>query len=199
MTAALQPSVEDDGLDLVRRHQAGDPDAFAEIYRSHYARVFQFVYRRVTNRPLAEDITQETFTRAFTRLTTNFECRDKAIAAWLVTIARNLVSDHFKKWMTRNSAPVDVLPESTADRLRAPHAPAADEQVLADLDRADILTALLDLTEHQQAAIVARYFRGLSVAEASAEMGVSDAALKTLTHRAVQGLARRMNQQRRPS
>ncbi|GIE30004.1 RNA polymerase sigma factor [Actinoplanes italicus] len=186
----------DEGLDLVRRHQAGDPDAFAEIYRSHYDTVYRFVYRRLPDKYLAQDLTHDTFTRAFARLTTNFECRDKAIGAWLVTIARNLISDHFKKKSNRSSSLFDIVPEDSADRLRDSRAPAADEPVLAAMAhaelRARLLVALELLTEPQRNVIILRFFRELSIADASAEMGMTDAALKTLTWRATQSLARYM-------
>lgn len=198
MTAPVLPSVEE-GLNLVRRHQAGDPDAFAEIYRANYPTVYRFAARRLSNRQLAEDFAQETFCKAFARLATDFECRDKAIGAWLVTICRNLVADHFKKASTGRFIPVDIVPEHSVDPLQRLTAPSADAQVLADLDRAEILAAMPALTKPQQRAIELRFFGELSVAEAAAEMGLTDAALKTLVFRAVQALSRRMNRRRWPS
>jgi RNA polymerase sigma-70 factor (ECF subfamily) len=194
VTALTIPPSVDGGLDLVRRHQAGDPDAFAELYRSHYRTVVSFAWSRVHDRQLAEDVAQETFTKAFARLG-KFEVRDKAVAAWLITIARNLVADHFKRMSTRRSSLMEVVPEHNADRLAATHAPSADEPVLAGLDRDELLAAMQSLTAHQQSVITLRFFRQMSVAEASEAMGMSEAAVKTAQHRAVQALARHMSAQ----
>lgn len=194
MTApTLQPTVGD-GLDLVRRFQAGDETAFAEIYRNHYRSILLFALHRVRDRQLAEDITQDTFTRAFSRLD-KFEVRDRAIGAWLVTIARNLVVDHFKKKSTTRSAPYEIVPEHGADRLLPIHVAPADQQVLLDMDRAELLAAVQSLTAHQQTVIELRFFQQLSVAETSERMGLTDAAVKTAQHRAVQSLARYMRDQ----
>jgi RNA polymerase sigma-70 factor (ECF subfamily) len=194
IATAAQPSIED-GLDLVRRHQAGDRSAFAEIYSSHYTAIFKYVLYRVYDRHLAEDLAQDTFTKAFARLSTNFECRDKAIGAWLVTIARNLVADHFKRAEhRRRGLPIDAMSGHEAkNQLFRVQAPAADELALTALDIVDLLTALLALTEHQQTVIILRYFMGLSVAETCHEMSLTGGAVKALTFRAVRALARHMN------
>jgi RNA polymerase sigma-70 factor (ECF subfamily) len=193
ITVASRPALAE-GLDLVRRHQAGDREAFAEIYRSHYTTIFRFVFRRVHDKQLSEDLTQDTFCKAFARLGTNFECRDTAVGAWLVTIARNLVADHFKKAEHRRRGwSLDAMYEDSEDVVERTKTPAADEQVLAALESADLVSALLDLTTHQQNVIILRFFCGLSVAETCQEMGLRDGAVKTLTRRAVQNLARHMD------
>jgi RNA polymerase sigma-70 factor (ECF subfamily) len=193
IAAATQPALAD-GLDLVRRHQAGDPDAFTEIYRKHYPAILAFANNRVRNLPLAEDIAQETFTKAFAKLGTHFEVRDKAIVAWLITIARNLCVDYFKRAEHRRRKwSLDAMHDDSADVVLKTMAPAADELVLAALESADLASALLDLTPHQQNVIILRFFCGMSVAETCREMGLLEGAVKTLTRRAVQGLARRMD------
>ncbi|GGN80462.1 RNA polymerase sigma factor [Actinoplanes lobatus] len=195
MTApTMQPSVED-GLDLVRRHQAGDREAFAEIYRIHYPLVFRFASRRVLDRQLAEDLAQDTFCKAFAQLGTQFECRDKAIGAWLFTIARNLVADHFKRLSTRLSRPSGAVTspfENGAFDLLDP-VPAADEPVLAALRSQDLAAALLYLTDQQQTVLILRYFRGLSVVETAREMGIAEGAVKAATYRATRNLAQRLD------
>jgi RNA polymerase sigma-70 factor (ECF subfamily) len=197
MTAAVvvRPSVEA-GLDLVRRHQAGDREAFAEIYRTHYPVIFKFALYRVKQRQLAEDLTQDTFTKAFAKISSNFEVRDSAFVAWLITLCRNLIADHFKRSETQRCFPAAniTFPASREESFpeRDP-APPADLQVLAALASADLASAVLDLNDQQQTVIILRYFRGLSVAETAAEMGLNEGAVKAAGYRAVRGLARRLD------
>ena len=80
---------------LVRQAQEGSADAFGELYRIYCDTVFRYIYYRVSTRALAEDLTSETFVRALRRITT-FSWQGRDFGAWLVTIARNLVADHFK-------------------------------------------------------------------------------------------------------
>ncbi|MGH3423136.1 MAG: sigma-70 family RNA polymerase sigma factor, partial [Nocardioidaceae bacterium] len=73
----------------------GDAEAFGQLYDHYLPGVFRFVYYRVSSRTLAEDLTSETFTRAL-RSIGKFRWQGKDFGAWLTTIARNLVADHFK-------------------------------------------------------------------------------------------------------
>src|SRR4029453_7175368 len=94
-----------------RRAQDGDADAFGEIYDRYIDTVFRYVYFRVGSRPLAEDLTSETFLRALRRIGPgSWQGRD--LGAWLVTIARNLIADHYKSAKYR-------LEITTADMLDA--------------------------------------------------------------------------------
>src|SRR5262249_56811428 len=77
---------------LVRLAQAGDGEAFGQLYDRYVDMVFRFVYLRVNDRALAEDFTSETFLRALRRIgTISYQGRD--IGAWFITIARNIVLD----------------------------------------------------------------------------------------------------------
>ncbi|NUQ32538.1 MAG: sigma-70 family RNA polymerase sigma factor, partial [Dermatophilaceae bacterium] len=80
---------------LVELAQGGDKEAFAQLYDSYVDTVFRYVLVRVANRSLAEDLTSETFLRAMRRID-SFSWQGKDIAAWFVTIARNLIADHVK-------------------------------------------------------------------------------------------------------
>ena len=80
---------------LVQLAQAGDAEAFGQIYEEYVDVVYRYVYVRCGSHHLAEDLTAETFVRALRRLD-SFTWTGKDIAAWFVTIARNLVVDHVK-------------------------------------------------------------------------------------------------------
>jgi hypothetical protein len=80
---------------LVTAAQAGDGEAFGQLYDRYVDTVFRFIYFRVNDRALAEDFTSETFLRALRRISTiSYQGRD--IGAWFVTIARNIILDHMK-------------------------------------------------------------------------------------------------------
>ena len=80
---------------LVELAKAGDREAFGKLYDAYVDTVFRYLFLRVGGRALAEDFTSETFLRALRRIYT-FKWQGHDIAAWFITIARNLVSDHAK-------------------------------------------------------------------------------------------------------
>jgi RNA polymerase sigma-70 factor (ECF subfamily) len=81
-------------MQCVERAQAGDGAAFARLYTAYSDTVYRYLYYRVGGKATAEDLTSEVFARALQRLHT-FTWRGRDFGAWLVTIARNLVADHF--------------------------------------------------------------------------------------------------------
>jgi RNA polymerase sigma-70 factor (ECF subfamily) len=172
---------------VVRRAQGGDPDAFAEIYDRYIDTVFRYVYFRVGARPLAEDLTSETFLRALRRIgSVTWQGRD--LGAWLVTIARNLIADHYKSGRYRlELATADMLDVDQADR-GPDSSPAA--AVLERLTNATVLEAVKKLNPEQQECIVLRFLQGLSVTETAQAMGKNEGAIKALQYRAVRSLGR---------
>jgi RNA polymerase sigma-70 factor (TIGR02952 family) len=177
--------VAPDGVDvwgLVHRAQQGDAEAFGELYDHYVTMVHRYVYHRVGDRALAEDVTSETFVRALRRIDSlSFQGRD--VGAWLVTIARNIVLDHVKSSRYR-------LEVATADMRDADQvSDGPEDAVLAHLGNRELLQCVQQLGSEQQECIVLRFIHGLSVSETAEIMGKKDGAIKALQHRAVRRLA----------
>jgi RNA polymerase sigma-70 factor (ECF subfamily) len=168
---------------LVRQAQEGSADAFGELYRIYCDTVFRYIYYRVSTRALAEDLTSETFVRALRRITT-FSWQGRDFGAWLVTIARNLVADHFKSSRHR-------MEVSTGEMLDSNEVEASPEDsVLEHLSNEALLDAVHRLNDQQRECVTLRFLQGLSVAETADIMGKNEGAIKTLQYRAVRTLAR---------
>jgi RNA polymerase sigma-70 factor (ECF subfamily) len=167
---------------LVARTQQGDAEAFGELYDHYVTMVHRYVYHRLGDRSLAEDVTSETFVRALRRIDSlSFQGRD--VGAWLITIARNIVFDHVKSSRYR-------LEVTTADMLDADRSTDGPEDaVVTQLTNAELLACVKQLGSEQQECIVLRFLHGLSVSETAAIMGKKDGAIKALQHRAVRRLA----------
>jgi RNA polymerase sigma-70 factor (ECF subfamily) len=170
-------------MTLVERAQDGDGEAFGQLY-DHYAdTVYRYIYYRVGGRATAEDLTSETFLRALRRIGT-FTWQGRDFGAWLVTIARNLVADHFKSSRFR-------LEVTTGEMLDSNQVePSPEESVLESLSNAALLSAVRRLNPQQQECVTLRFLQGLSVAETARIMGKNEGAIKTLQYRAVRALAR---------
>ena len=172
---------------LVERAQEGDSDAFAQIYLRYNDAVHRYIYFRVGNRQIAEDLTSDTFMRALRRIgSVTWQGRD--LGAWLITIARHLVADHFKSGRTRfELVTSDVLDADTEERGPEGSPEAA---VVEHLTNVTLLRAVQQLNAEQRACIVLRFLQGFSVAETAAAMGKNEGAIKALQYRAVRALNR---------
>jgi len=170
---------------LVARAQAGDAEAFGELYDRYVAVVHRFISHRVSSVTLAEDLTSETFLRALRRLST-FTDQGKDVGAWLVTIARNLIADHFKSSRHR-------MELTSGDVLEAADHRAGDDPAASAVDNdvhRTLLQALSTVGVEQRECLTLRFLQGLSVAETAAAMGKSEGAVKALQFRAVRALGR---------
>jgi RNA polymerase sigma-70 factor, ECF subfamily len=172
---------------LVERAQAGDADAFGLIYDRYVDTVFRFIYFRVGNRPLAEDLTADTFLRALKRIG-SFTWQGRDLGAWLVTIARNLVADHFKSGRYR----LEVTTGDVLDADREDRGPEGSPEiaVVDHITNVALLTAVRQLNPEQQECIVLRFLHGFSVAETAQAMQKNEGAIKALQYRAVRALHR---------
>jgi RNA polymerase sigma-70 factor, ECF subfamily len=173
-----------DGWALVRATQDGDVDAFGQLFDRYHDVVFRFVFYRLGDRGVAEDLTQETFVRAFRRISSvSYQGRD--IGAWFVTIARNLVLDHVKSSRYRLEQATPEITDVAPDQ----HRPGPESEVIAGATYEELLRCVAKLGEDQQECITLRFLQGLSVSETAHIMGRNEGAVKALQHRAVRRLA----------
>ncbi|WP_069769095.1 MULTISPECIES: ECF subfamily RNA polymerase sigma factor, BldN family [unclassified Streptomyces] len=185
-TATRRPAADSDSarmMDLVERAQAGEADAFGRLYDQYSDTVYRYIYYRVGGKATAEDLTSETFLRALRRIGT-FTWQGRDFGAWLVTIARNLVADHFKSSRFR----LEVTTGEMLDANEVERSP--EDSVLESLSNAALLDAVRRLNPQQQECVTLRFLQGLSVAETARVMGKNEGAIKTLQYRAVRTLAR---------
>jgi RNA polymerase sigma-70 factor (ECF subfamily) len=183
-TSSLQDEAEGSRLiALVELARGGDSEAFGQLYDHYQASVYRFLYYRVGSVPLAEDLTAETFFRAL-RSMSSFRWQGKDFGAWLMTIARNLTTDHFKAGRTR-------LESTTEDMSTLDSATEGPEgAVLASLTNETLLEALSQLPTEQRECLVMRFLQGLSIAETAEVLGRSAGAVKQLQLRGVRNLAK---------
>jgi RNA polymerase sigma-70 factor (ECF subfamily) len=170
---------------LVELARGGDKEAFGQLYDHYQPSVYRFLYYRTRSATLAEDLTADTFFRAL-RSMNNFRWQGRDFGAWLMTIARNLATDHFKAGRTR-------LEMTTEDMsLHDDVTEGPESAVLAGLTNELLLTALSQLPPEQRDCLIMRFLQGLSIAETAQSLGRSDGAVKQLQLRGVRNLAKLM-------
>ncbi|GAA3242133.1 sigma-70 family RNA polymerase sigma factor [Actinocorallia longicatena] len=168
---------------VVERARAGCREAFGELYAEYCAAVHRYVLSRTGSPALAEDLTSETFLRALRRIE-SFTWTGRDFGAWLLTIARNLVADHYRSGRYRFETVTEAPPEGSVE--------GPERDVLDAFGRAMLLAAVVDLGEEQRQCVELRFFAERTVAETATIMDRKSGAVKALQHRAVRSLARRL-------
>jgi RNA polymerase sigma-70 factor (ECF subfamily) len=166
---------------LLKRAKAYDAAALAELYDRYAPRMYAYIYRRVSDAAVAEDLTGELFLHVL-RAVQNEQTWHNSFHAWLYRIAHNLVVDHYRR---RPPEPPLSLDET---RLVAGDDPAVAAEEALTRDR--LRAALGRLTPEQQQALALRFGEGLTAREVAQVMAKTTGAVEALQHRAVAALRR---------
>jgi RNA polymerase sigma-70 factor (ECF subfamily) len=172
-------------IGLVELARGGDAEAFGMLYDHYQPSVYRFLYYRTRSVVVAEDLCSETFFRALRNMP-SFRWQGKDFGAWLMTIARNLATDHFKAGRTR----LELTTEDMGQHDDSTEGP--ENAVLASLTNEILLEALTQLPNEQRDCLIMRFLQGMSIAETAAALGRSDGAIKQLQLRGVRNLAKLM-------
>lgn len=172
MFAPVPDEVSDEAL--MAAHVAGDPSAFASLFRRYAPRLQRLLQRDLGRGEDAHDLVQQTFLQLH-RARHDFRPGAR-LRPWMYTIALNLKRQHFRRLGRRPEAA--LADDDPAHEPVAPHgnpeSPIHDAQVRAVLEH---------LPDPQREVIVLHWFEGLSFREIAAVVGASQPAVKVRAHR----------------
>ncbi len=168
-----------DAQELLQRAANGDAEAFGDFYEQMLERVYRYAYYRLGNQRDAEDLTEETFVRAWEALRKTGRT-PKHPEAWLFRIAHNLVADHYR------------AARSEVDLASAPPlsdgAPGPEQQVQHQETLEALLHHLRRLPPQWQQVLVCRFIQGMSHAETAEVLGLTEGHVRVLQYRALRRL-----------
>jgi RNA polymerase sigma-70 factor, ECF subfamily len=173
--------------DLVTRVCQGDTEAFRLIFERYSRPVIGFIYDMVSDRELAEELTQETFVRAF-RGIHGMNPKTK-LSTWLFGIARNVARESLRARVRANRE-VDLEDESVMDL--SDDKPVPVDRLLSKELNELIRRALETLDEDKRLVFTLKVFHQCSYEEIADITGFSLAKLKTDLHRARAEMRRRI-------
>jgi len=176
----LNPATDE--LELISRSKQGDAEAFARLYACYVERITRYVYFRVTDHELAEDITSRIFLKMLEKLDT-YQVGQSPVIAWLYRMAHNAVIDHYRLKRTFISLE-DVHP------AEAKQEDGIEEKLDLQVKSQQLRAALQVLTEEQQKVLILKFIDGLSTREIARRLGKRQGAVRGLQMRALQKLAR---------
>jgi RNA polymerase sigma-70 factor (ECF subfamily) len=171
---------------LILQAKQGDKQAIAELYSGHVDAIYRYVWPRVRDDAVAEDLTAQVFLKALEGLPA-YEPSGKPFLAWLYRIAYARVVDHWRKQERRATLPLD-------DTLPA-REPRPGELLEAEDDWITAIDLLAQLTDDQQEVLMLRFIGEMSLSEVAETMGKTLGATKAVQHRALASLARLLEAQ----
>jgi RNA polymerase sigma-70 factor (ECF subfamily) len=170
--------------ELLERAKSGDAEAFGLLVRRHQKRIFRLAAHLTRSGAEAEDVTQETFVRAYQAIG-RFDGRSEPFT-WLYRIAVNLSLNHIRSRKTRQRASVDDDPRllsllaETRPSLSGDPAGAADDRRIAEA----LLQGIDQLSDTLRTTLVLVCVDGLSHEEASAVLGCPEGTIAWRVHEA---------------
>lgn len=173
--------VADSEIDLIQRAQNGESKAVGELYMQHHEQIFRYIWSKVGDSHLAEDLTGEVFMRMVSRIST-YRPAGVPFQAWLYRIARNLIIDHIRKTASTHSVALENIP-----LMQEPGAnPSSIVETHVTMEN---LQKALNKIEQEQAEVIRlRFLVGLQVNEVAERLQKTPAAVKALQHRGLAAL-----------
>jgi RNA polymerase sigma-70 factor (ECF subfamily) len=180
MTDAIDP-------ETVTLAQRGDVQAVGKLYDQHHEALFRYIWARVGETQLAEDLTGDVFVRMLDALP-HYRPSGVPFRAWLYRIARNLLVDHYRKAHIRSAEPL----QESAKGAESHDEPGLLFEQKLSVER--LHQVLAELDEAQREVVSLRFLAELSLQETAATLEKTEAAIKALQHRGLAALRLALNE-----
>jgi RNA polymerase sigma-70 factor (ECF subfamily) len=190
-SAKASPIVLDPDAELMLRVGEGDTASFAILLDRHRSAILRFIYRKIKNLALAEELTQEVFLRVY-RSRTSYQATAK-FRTWLFRIATHLVLNAVRDskkdaWHERLSdAPSTGPVMQISDGL-----PSVEERLVRQARQAEVRRAIAELPDIQRNAVLMQRYAEMEYAEIARNLNCTESAVKSLMFRAHETLRTRL-------
>ena len=159
-----------------------DEDAFNELYRHFFPRVYNFIYARMKNVDLADDVVSITFMKVYENLD-NYNPTKAAFSTWIFRIASNAMMDHYRRTQSHGEVEWDETFDPPAPEFREPEA-----QALIEDGKAELLRAIDKLNERERRIVELKYFSDMGNKEIAEVLGISANNVGVVLHGALKKL-----------
>lgn len=170
--------MENKELALIKACQSGDSEAFGQLYDQYFKKIYTFIYYKISQKEITEDLVSDTFTKALYSIN-KFKIDKGTFSAWLYRIARNTVIDYYR--ISKQTYSLDNAIEMGIENNFA-----NDMDVAIQLN--EVKDKLSQLSEQQQEIIILRVWEQLSYKEISEIIGKSEASCKMAFSRGIKEL-----------
>lgn len=162
-------------------HAETTVDQFTQIYEMYYKRVFKYICYRIDDQHMAEELCSQVFERIITKYG-SFSGNDESLDSWVFTIARNTLTDHYRKKAQRFHFSLDSIMDMVSSK------PSPDDLILTEENNTYLLRALGKLGERERSVVSFKYGAGLKNTEIAKLMGLSESNVSVILCRSLKKL-----------
>ena len=160
-----------DDATLVNDYIAGNEAALATLIKRHQSKIFGFIYSKVGDRDLSDDIFQDTFIKVIRTLKSNAYNEEGKFLPWVMRIAHNLIVDHFRRNkkmpLYRETEEFSIFSIMTDDAM------TIENKLISDQVAKDLRQLVEELPADQKEVLMMRLYQDMSFKEISEATGVS--------------------------
>jgi len=156
---------------LVMDYIAGNENALCTLIKRHESKIYGFIYSKVSDRDISNDIFQDTFIKVIKTLKTSSYNEEGKFLPWVMRIAHNLIIDHYRRAkkmpLFRETEEFSIFSIMSDDSL------SIENKIIADQVEIDIKKLIEELPADQKEVLVMRMYQDMSFKEISELTGVS--------------------------
>ena len=156
---------------LVKSYVAGDENALASLIKRHQSKIYGFIYSKVGDKDVSEDIFQDTFIKVIKTLKSNSYNEEGKFLPWVMRIAHNLIVDYFRK--NKKMPMFRETEEFSIFSIMTDNNPNIEAQMITSQVENDLQKLIDELPNDQKEVLVMRIYQDLSFKEISELTGVS--------------------------
>ncbi len=156
---------------LVKKYMNGDENSLSILIDRHQQRIYSFIYSKVFDKDVADDVFQDTFIKVIRTLKRGKYNEEGKFLPWVMRIAHNLVIDHFRK--NKRMPKFETSGDFNIFSVLSDSGLNAEKQIIKDQIEADVKELIKELPEDQLEVLVMRIYKDMSFKEISERTGVS--------------------------
>jgi len=156
---------------LVKNYIAGDENALALLINRHQSKIYGFIYSKLADRDVADDVFQDTFMKVIKTLKSNSYNEEGKFLPWVMRIAHNLIVDHYRK--NKKMPMLRETEEFSIFSILSDSSLNAEGQMITELIEKDLQRIVEELPADQKEVLMMRLYQDLSFNEIAELTNVS--------------------------
>lgn len=156
---------------LVKNYIGGDENALACLIKRHQSKIYGFIYSKVTDRDIADDIFQDTFIKVIKTLKCNAYNEEGKFLPWVMRIAHNLIVDHFRR--NKKMPMFRETEEFSIFSIMSDNSPNIESRIITSQVENDVKRLIEELPDDQKEVLQMRMYQDMSFKEIADTTGVS--------------------------
>lgn len=156
---------------LVKRYVAGEESALSVLINRHQSKIYGFIYSKISDRDITDDIFQDTFIKVIKTLKSNAYNEEGKFLPWVMRIAHNLIIDHFRR--NKKMPMFRETEEFSIFSIMTDNSMTIENKMITEQVEKDLRKIIEELPQDQKEVLMMRIYQDLSFKEISELTGVS--------------------------